>query len=200
MQNKLTRQDQQAFSVALYWANKPIKKFVVTLSDGTTKETRMFGTSNSDRAAELALANTDLNRETAVVKEIRLATPEDLGTTVQHKNTPATNNAEPEPDTLCRMPPRIAAMAAENGLKQFAVPGSGELYLLGNAPAIAAVQRLQQQHQQLAAALADCLAMMQLCDQHKLYQTDWSNPVGVLEWDITVAAAALVLKQLPKAN
>lgn len=67
------------FNAAMFWADKPIKKFVCTLRGNGKTETRIYGASNSDRAAALALENTDLDPEVAVILDIHLATPSELG-------------------------------------------------------------------------------------------------------------------------
>lgn len=170
---------QSEFDAALYWANKPIKKFVVTLQCKVTgvSEVRLLAASCSDRAADLAMTNTDLTAP--AVQEIRLATPQDLG--CEQTGMPVKDKSH--------------ELAKATGLTRFNLPGTPQLYLLGNAPAMAAVQQLQQQHARLAAALADCLVVMQQCDQHANAPRLWPNPVGGLEWDIAVAAAALILRE-----
>lgn len=176
---RLAEQDKPLFDAAMFWADKPIKKYVVTLfcRASSNTETRIFAAGCSDRASELALSTTDLPN--AAVREVRLATPVDLG-------------CEPAP-----VHDRASDIAKASGLTKFSLPGMAtNMYLLGNAPAMAAVQLLQQQHQRLTTALADCMTMLQACEQHKKFPTAWNCPVGVLEWDVTVAAAALVLKEV----
>lgn len=175
---------QSEFDVAMFWANKPIKKFVVTLQCRATgaSEVRLLAASCSDRAADLALTNTDLTAP--AVQEIRLATPQDLG--CEQTGVPAQDKSH--------------ELARATGLTRFNLPGTPQLYLLGNAPAMAAVQQLQQQHARMAAALADCLIVMQQCDQHANAPRLWPNPVGGLGWDTAVAAAALILREASHAS
>lgn len=201
---------QSEFDAAMFWANKPIKKFVVTLfcRDADKTETRIIAAGCSDRASELALKTTDLAN--AVIREIRLATPEDLGChpvsandyqikpilpTAVTKTWLGVDMAAGDSLTNKFIDPRIIAFAENYGLSHFAGPAGKETYLLGNAPAMAAVRQLKQQHASLAAALADCLVVMQQCDQHANAPRLWPNPVGGLEWDTAVAAAALILRE-----
>lgn len=175
---RLTEQDKPLFDAALFWADKPIKKYVVTLFCHHSGKTNIeiLAASCSDRASEIAIQNTLL--PDAVVREIRLATPEDLG-------------CEPIPAH-----DRASDIAKASGLTKFSLPGmAGNMYLLGNAPAMAAVQLLQQQHQRLSAALADCLAMMQRAEQHQSNPRLWANPINVAAWDVATTAGHLVLKE-----
>ncbi|WP_288739509.1 hypothetical protein [uncultured Rheinheimera sp.] len=150
--NLYSEDDKKLFDAARFWENKPIKKFVVTLGsrDSRATETRIFAANCSDRASELALQTTDLAN--ALMREIRLATPDDLG---------------------CEALPQIHCAS----LKPVTAPSP--------EPKI----------QQLAAALADCLALMQACEQHREKPNEWADPVGSGEWDVSIAVAALVLKE-----
>ncbi|MCL1076482.1 hypothetical protein [Shewanella dokdonensis] len=167
------------FNAALYWSNKPIKKFVCTLRDRETGklEQCVYGASCSDRAAELALENTALNRETTLVVDIHLATPEELGCEV----------TAPLP-----IEQKLTQIAEANALQTFRLQ---QHFLLGNLPAITAVENLKHHCSRLGAALADTLAMLQVCEMHRRCPEDWPDPVNTMEWDVAVAAAALVLKE-----
>lgn len=170
--------EKSEFDAALYWANKPIKKFVVTLFSRrySREETRIFAASCSDRAAELALSNSDLIEPH--IREVRLASPEDLGA-----------------ELVVHDP--VSEIAKSCGLTKFVLPGmAGNMYLLGNAPAMAAVQLLQQQHQRLSGVLADCLSVFQACEKHSKLPAEWPSPVNTMEWDVTVRTAALALKEV----
>jgi hypothetical protein len=173
-----TTLEKSEFDAALYWANKPIKKFVVTLFSRRENrdETRIFAASCSDRASELALANSDLIEP--VIREVRLATPEDLGA-----------------ELVTHDP--VTEVAKNCGLTKFVLPGmASNMFLLGNAPAMAAVQQLQQQHQRLSGVLADCLSVFQACEKHSKLPAEWPSPINTMEWDVTVRTAALALKEV----
>ena len=170
--------EKAQFDAAVYWAKKPIKKYVVTLysrSNGD-EEQRLFAASCSDRASELALSTSDLFEP--VIREVRLATPDDLGA------APVLHDP-------------VSDIAKSCGLTKFVLPGmAGNMFLLGNAPAIAAVQLLQQQHQRLSGVLADCLSVFQACEKHRKLPEEWPSPVNTMEWDVTVRTAALTLKEV----
>lgn len=157
-----SEQDQKLFDAAKYWANKPIKKFVVTLAcrESDATETRIFAASCSDRASEFAVQNSDLAG--ALVKEIRLATPEDLG---------------------CELVVQMPCSTQKLITKTTAVG-------MTDPKGVVALKITQ-----LASALADCLSMMQACEQHNNRPLEWPDPVGTTEWDVTIAVAALALKE-----
>lgn len=67
------------FDAATYWRERPIKKFVIKLVDGDEFQNLLISAPNESRAREQALKKTFLSNEHAVVKEIRLAEPSDLG-------------------------------------------------------------------------------------------------------------------------
>lgn len=67
------------FNPETYWADKTVKKFVVELVDGDEFQNLLISAPNESRAREQALKKTFLSNEHAVVKEIRLAEPSDLG-------------------------------------------------------------------------------------------------------------------------
>lgn len=167
--NQHSEQDQKLFDAAKYWANKPIKKFVVTLScrESDATETRIFAASCSDRASEFAVKNSDLL--SPVVKDIHLATPGELG-------------CEPVAVDLQMIKPPQPI--------KFPIDWTG--YDL--KPLFASQKPLTVSV--LAAALADCLAMMQACEQHNNRPLEWPDPVGTTEWDVTIAVAALALKEV----
>mgnify|MGYP003624183121 CR=1 FL=1 len=174
--------DQAQFDAAMYWADKPIKKFVCTVREAGAFEIRIYGATCSDRAAELALENTEFNRDTATVIEVRLATPEDLGC-VQI----------PSPSIKAKM----LTFAANHKLGEVHLGESSHnktLLLIGNLSAIAAVNELKDQHSRLCRALVDCLAVMGECEKHQHYPKTFNNPVGGLAWDATVATARMLLK------
>ncbi|MCU8087659.1 hypothetical protein [Shewanella sp. SM21] len=171
--------DQAQFDAAMYWADKPIKKYVCTLREAGKFETRIYGATCSDRAAELALDNTELNRESATVTEVRLATPEDLGCVLM-----------PPPSVKAKM----LTFAANHKLGEVCIGDSAQQLLIGNLPAIAAVNELKDQHARLCRALVDCLAVMGECEKHKSFPKTFASPVGGLGWDATMATARLLLK------
>ncbi|WP_417441920.1 hypothetical protein [Idiomarina sp.] len=67
------------FDAVTYWRERPIKKFVVKLVDGDEFQNLLVSAPNETRAREQALQKTSLSSEHAVVKEMRLAEPADLG-------------------------------------------------------------------------------------------------------------------------
>lgn len=67
------------FDAATYWRERPIKKFVIKLVDGDEFQNMLVSAPNESRAREQALKTTFLSSEHAVVKEVRLAEPSDLG-------------------------------------------------------------------------------------------------------------------------
>jgi len=174
----MTALDKAQFDAALFWADKPIKKFVCTVREAGKFETRIYGATCSDRAAELALENTELNRDSAVVVEMRLATPEDLGCV---------------PAVMPSVKEKMLAFAAHHQLGEVRLDNPAQL-LIGNLPAIAAVNALKEQHGRLCSALVDCLAVMNECEKHQNFPKTFANPVGGLGWDATIAAARLLLK------
>ncbi len=170
---------QPQFDAALYWADKPIKKFVCVVKslDNDEKQELICGSSNSDRAAEIALENSHL-KAPLICSDVRLATPDDLGAL---------------PTTLPSIKEKLHSFAVNNGLHEINLHNAGHI-LIGNVTAINQVNELKDQHGRLCSALADCLAIMSQCEQHKDYPKSFDNPIGSLAWDATVATARLLLK------
>ena len=166
--------DQTLFDAATYWANKPIKKFVVCLVSRANdeQEQRIFAANCSDRASELALHNSDL--QSPAVKEIRLATLADL----ELESMPAVIKLkEPSPSEWRQIL-----------LQQTLTARKVMPLITGNT------SKMLPHIRPLAAALIDCLVQMQACEQHQAKPEAWPNPVGSEAWDIAVAVAALALK------
>ncbi|AZZ97985.1 hypothetical protein [Pseudoalteromonas sp. R3] len=164
------------FDAALYWANKPIKKFVCTIkSDNGEMHQCICGSSCSDRAAEIAIENSHL-QGVLTCTEIRLATPEDLGATATLQPT---------------IKEKLRRFASSNDLRE--VDSGGHL-LVGNLPAIEHVNALKAQCNHLSVALVDCLALMAQCQQYQEYPKLFSNPINSLPWQATIETARALLK------
>lgn len=71
------------FNAETYWADKPVKKFSIVLRNGTTEQNMIVAARNEDAARAAALENTFLDASAAVVVSAQLATPEDLGLSIQ---------------------------------------------------------------------------------------------------------------------
>jgi hypothetical protein len=177
----MTTLEQNQFDAAMYWADKPIKKFVCTVRCGLSGKTQVsiYGAKCSDRAAELALDNCEFEREAATVIEVRLATPEDLGCM---------------PTTAPSLKEKMLTFAADHKLGELRLDDSHTQLLIGNLSAIAAVNQLREQHTRLGRALVECLGLMNACEKHRLYPRTFEDPVGSLGWDTSLATARLLLK------
>jgi len=178
MRTQAEHTENANFDAALYWAGKPIKKYVCTVKDecGET-QTVICGSSTSDRATEIAIQNSYLTGS-LVCTEVRLATPEDLGATTILQPT---------------IKEKLHQFAKGNNLQELNIT-DGHV-LIGNAPAIAYVNTIKAQHVRLTAALTDCLAIMAQCQQNHDYPKTFDSPIGTLAWDATVATARLLLQE-----
>lgn len=66
-----------SFDANAYWANKPMKKWVVNLYHGSRRDERLVSASTPEGALRTAKANSTISLKAKGVA--RLATPEDLG-------------------------------------------------------------------------------------------------------------------------
>lgn len=171
------------FNAALYWADKPIKKFVCTIKNksGNTQIV-ICGSSTSDRAADIALENSYLTGELTCI-EVRLATPTDLG-------------AVPMETTSTQE--KLHQFAHTNGLKELNLTDSH--ILVGNLPAIEHVNTLKKLCDHLSVALVDCMALLAQCEQNQNHPTIFNNPIGSLSWQATLETTRDLIKQSQPSN
>lgn len=149
------------FDAATYWRERPIKKFVIKLVDGDEFQNLLVSAPNETRAREQALQKTFLSSEHAVVKEIRLAEPADLG--VMHIE--AMTLHDHEHDWYKQKAEELGLVGAQLNT------GAGNRYLFLCSPA--AAKKLKEAFrkpsepfasitkEQLHSALRDCVKAMQ---------------------------------------
>lgn len=175
-----------SFNAEHYWASRPVKKFVVALRDGDEHQNMIVAAPNEARARAAALEHTFLATEYAVITEVRLATPTDLG-------------IEPVPEHVTlvdREYARYQRLASSHGLILWQGNGGpGERHLLlGSATAIAALENSRRRERQLSEALCDCLALMVLCQSDEWPGDGAADPVDTEEWAQAVRTAGQLLK------